>query len=46
MPRINIHLSKEALKLVDKQANREDRSRSGHISELIKQEEKRKDDGK
>lgn len=42
MPRINIHLSKENLDLVDKQAKKEGRTRSGHLSELIKAEEKRK----
>ena len=41
MPRINIHLSKEHLALVDAQARKEGRSRSGHLSELIKKEERR-----
>ena len=41
MPRINIHLSKEHLALVDAQAKREGRSRSGHLAELIKKEEKK-----
>ncbi len=45
MPRINIHLSKDALKLVDNQAKKMDRSRSGHIAELIKQEQARKERG-
>lgn len=46
MPRINIHLSEQNLKLVDDQAKKEGRSRSGHIAELIKDQEKRKDDGR
>tara|TARA_R100000655_G_scaffold15789_2_gene34786 strand:+ start:154 stop:300 length:147 start_codon:yes stop_codon:yes gene_type:complete len=41
MPRINIHLSNQNLELVDEQAKKEGRSRSGHIAELIKAEEKR-----
>ena len=41
MPRINIHLSDQNLELVDEQAKKEGRSRSGHIAELIKEEEKR-----
>ena len=41
MPRINIHLSDQNLELVDEQAKKEGRSRSGLIAELIKEEEKR-----
>ena len=41
MPRINIHINKEHLALVDKQAKKEGRSRSGHIAELIKKEERK-----
>ena len=44
MPRINIDLSDQNLELVDEQAKKEGRSRSGHIAELIKEQEKRKAD--
>lgn len=46
MLRINISISKEHLALIDRQAKREGRSRSAHIVELAKKEERNRDDQK
>ncbi len=41
MGRINIYLNDKDLKLVDNQAKKADRTRSGQIAELIKKEDKK-----
>jgi len=41
MPRKNITLNDHILKTLDNQAEKENRTRSGHLAELIKEEDKR-----